>query len=40
MSQESENKPHPLVIQVWTVLMVQISRPQGENGQRGQVPAF
>ena len=40
MSQGSENKLHSLAIQVRTLLMVQIFRPQGENGQRGQVPAF
>ena len=40
MSQGSENKLHSLAIQVQTLLMVQIFRPQGENGQSGQVPAF
>ena len=40
MSQVSENKLHSLAIQVRTLLMVQILRPQGENGQRDQVPAF
>ena len=40
MSQGSESKPRWLAIQVRTLLMVQIFRPQGENGQRGEVPAF